>query len=150
MNVGARSKVTGFFTLWFYWLSILWLVGPVQAGLTSLKNGEQAEFDRRAFEKVTVPTSAAAQEQQLRDEVPGVRVDRHALTGSPQWIASTSGFLTGPELVPLATVPGQTGDPHRVVKAFVEVHRDLFGHGADLLSQARILRDAVTSHNGLR
>ena len=41
-------------------------------------------------------------------------------------------------------------DPHRPIKAFLNEHAQLFGHGAEALDNARVKRDYVTPHNGLR
>lgn len=87
--------------------------------------------------------------------MPGVRVDFDEVLGSPKFIASTSGFL--------ATADGSSGgvtaermakfagdDPQRAIKAFLEEYADLFGHGANALQGARVVRDYATERNGLR
>jgi hypothetical protein len=95
-----------------------------------------------------VATAVSNPAEQELSGTPGLRLSRHEVTASPRWIHSTQGFLTAPEKQP---VPArQQADPHRVVKAYIEAHRELFGHGADELERARISRDSTGKHNGLR
>ena len=92
----------------------------------------------------------------LRNRVPDVQIERHAIHGSPKWIAAREGSLTGAN----GQGKGMAGavakrvlapnDPHRVIKAFVDEHAGLFGHDATALEGARLKRDATTRHNGLR
>src|SRR4051812_16077712 len=75
--------------------------------------------------------AAQALQARLRD----LRIDRDPVTKSPKWIASTRGFLTGPDgeggAVPAATAAAfAKGDPQRAVKAFLNEHREIFGHDA--------------------
>jgi hypothetical protein len=42
------------------------------------------------------------------------------------------------------------GDPHRVTKAFLSEHRDLFGHGAEAIESARLVRDFAGGPSGLQ
>ena len=93
----------------------------------------------------------------LRNRLPAVQVDRHRIHGSPKWIASRQGFLTGPSgqgrAMAGAVAPKRAltpDDPHRVVKAFVDEHAGLFGHDATMLERSPVARDAVTPHSGLR
>jgi len=44
----------------------------------------------------------------------------------------------------------QANDTNRATKAFLREHSKLFGHGAEALEQARISREFVTAHNGMR
>jgi len=65
------------------------------------------------------------------------------------------GFLTGRggagRTVPAAALAAvSAGDPHRVVKAFLNEYRALFGHDSTALNFATVKRDYVTAHNGLR
>jgi uncharacterized repeat protein (TIGR01451 family) len=92
---------------------------------------------------------------QLRTRVPGLRVEFDELLDTPRWIASSEGFLSGPKgegkgISPAKARAFPEDDPHRAIKAFVEEHRALFGHGAGALGLASIQRDYVTPHNGLR
>ncbi len=90
----------------------------------------------------------------LRNRLPNLVVSAHNLTRSPRLVASEDGFLTGRGGVgggvsapTLAAIPAS--DPHRVVKAFLNENRALFGYGADSLDIAVVARDYVTKHNGL-
>jgi Fungalysin metallopeptidase (M36)/Calx-beta domain len=87
--------------------------------------------------------------------LPDTRVDQDQLLLTPQWIASTKGFLTGPggqgRGITTATITRfPANDSYRVTKAFLSEHADLLGYGPEALSKARIKRDFVGSHNGLR
>lgn len=92
----------------------------------------------------------------LQQRVPTVNVDLDQITGSPRLVtAGHSAFLTGPAGKGAAISPSTLNafpptDPHRVIKAFVAEHADLFGHGADALAEALVRRDYVDRHNGLR
>ena len=101
------------------------------------------------------PNDKAAAVAELRARLPRVRVDFHPVTQSPKLILNPEGFLSGPggnggaiSGAGLATVPDN--DPNRITKAFVREHSQLFGHGPEALEQARITREFVTAHNGMR
>lgn len=105
----------------------------------------------------TPPAGAtrAEAENRLRARVPGVDIAFDERTGSPAFISSTSGFLTGTDgegrAVPAAvaqTIP--VGDPNRAIKAFLQEYRGLFGYGPEAIDAARATRDYVTEHNGMR
>ena len=105
--------------------------------------------DMRATTATVTPAAAVA-EREMRALKPGLSISRHAITGAPRWIHSTEGFLTVPEnRSQAARVGGSKMDPYRVVKAFVDEHRVLFGHGSEELARARIIRDSTGKHNGL-
>lgn len=94
-------------------------------------------------------------ETALRAVAKHVRVDRDEITGSPAFVGAPHEFLTGPDgtgrtiaAARLSRLPAS--DPHRVVKAFVDEYSTVFGHGSDVLAAARVRRDYVTAHNGLR
>jgi uncharacterized repeat protein (TIGR01451 family) len=87
--------------------------------------------------------------------VPSAKVDVSEAPGWGKWISSTEGFLTGPGGSgngvaggTLAQVP--SNDTNRIVKAFVQEHSQVFGFGAEALDAARVSRDFVSAHNGLR
>src|SRR5687767_1746255 len=100
-------------------------------------------LDRRAAAKVLPPAAKQARENGealLRARLPRVTIDRDQIVGSPKWIASHDGFLTGPNgagralagaAAKLAAFPAN--DPHRVVKAFVNEHAGVLGHNAGAL-----------------
>lgn len=92
---------------------------------------------------------------QLRARVPGLRIAWDEILDTPAWIASPDGFLSGPKgegkgISPARARAFREDDPHRAIKAFVEEHRALFGHGAGALDLAGPERDYITPHNGLR
>ena len=111
-------------------------------------------FDARAFLRAAAPTAAAGRlEQQkarvdLRRRLPEVRVDMDAVLGSPKWIWAEDG-LTGErgegKTVPAITAKRFGGDPEQPLKAFLEEHRGLFRHGAEILNGARKHRDHTNS-----
>jgi len=115
------------------------------------------DFDQRA----AAPVDSAARTQQqaaltrLRGQLPTVEVSFDPLRGSPKFIHARDGFLTGPDGKGRA-VSGQgaaaipANDPFGAVKAFLNEHAALFGHDASALATARITRDSVGPHNGLR
>ncbi len=70
-------------------------------------------------------------------------------------VSVVDGLLTGAEgqgsAIPSATLAGvPADDPHRVTKAFLRQHSRLFGFGPEALDQARIKREFITPHNGLK
>ncbi len=82
-------------------------------------------------------TAAAA----LREQVPGVRIDFDEITGGPKNITAVGKFLSP---------PAADGRIDEVVARFVDVYRDLFGHGSLALKggNSRITRDDTAAHNG--
>ena len=90
----------------------------------------------------------------LRELVPTLKVEFEPVSGSPKSVAATEGFLTGPEgkgatISTASLARFAANDPYRVTKAFLTEQRALFGHGPELLDQARISRDYVGLNNGL-
>ncbi len=124
--------------------------------------GALPNFDKRtvATNTTTAQTSFAPSAVQqavamLQSRVPGIKIDRDRILDSPRRIAAPRGFLTGPggrgkALSDAAVDAVSSDDPHRVIKAFLNEHAAVFGHNSDVLTQARIKRDYVTAHNGLR
>ncbi len=153
---------------WFV-LGLLSVLAATAQESEPLREG-YPNFDRRspavtAAETVSAATAAptggeitaarAVAEAALRGQVRGVRIHRDALLGTPAFVGSTDAFLTGPvgaespaTLAALGTLP--VDDPHRRIKAFVDEHAGLFGHESTVLTAARVKRDFVTPHNGLR
>ena len=104
--------------------------------------------------QVTPPARAQAAAA-LRARVPGVQIDFDDLLQTPRYIGSPHGFLTGPGGEGKAVSADRAKafaatDPHRAIKAFLAEHRALIGHGPESLAGARLVRDYVTRHNGLR
>ena len=90
---------------------------------------------------------------QLRTRTPAIRVDADLVLGSPAWLMSAEGFLSGPPELEIAR-QGSLGlspdDPYRPIKAFIIENTALFGHGLEVLTNATMKDDFVTPHNGLR
>jgi hypothetical protein len=82
----------------------------------------------------------------LRTRVPDLEVDLEPVTGAPRFVWSRSGFIQ--DRLP----DGDIGraEPQATIRAFLESNRALFGHGAEVLDSARITRDYVTPHSGMR
>lgn len=116
------------------------------------------DFDLRQTQQLSgqKPSSERAlAETALRLWVPDVKVDFDPLSGSPRSIASTTGFLTGPSgegkgISPATLAKVRPDDPQRAIKTFMAERRQLFGFGPEVLDSARIARDYVTAHNGMR
>lgn len=116
------------------------------------------DFDKRV--EAHQAGQGASPEQQaaadlLRARLPGVRVDYCRITGAPKMVACTTGFLTGPGGEGQAVPPGAAAafaadDPYRVVKGFLQEYQPLYGFGPEALDQARVTRDYVTAHNGMK
>ena len=113
------------------------------------------DFDRRPGEKTAGPELGGQGRQaavrNLAGEPP-IKVDFDKILGAPRLISTEQGFLrpaekTGPP-GPIQALSER--DPYRGVKSFVRDHGVLFGHGPDVLESARIQREYVTAHSGLR
>ncbi len=92
---------------------------------------------------------------QLQTLVPQAKVEWDTQIGSPKWVQAADGFLSGSNGqgrgISAVTARALTvDDEHRAVKGFLNEHAALFGHDASVLATARIKRDFVTAHNGLR
>lgn len=91
----------------------------------------------------------------LQENVPQAQVEWDPRVGSPGWVMTRDGFLTGPDGAGRAVSAAFRGrhasdDPQRAVKAFVDQHSGLFGHDSTALGKARVKRDYVTEHSGMR
>ncbi len=107
---------------------------------------------------VSRPTASNADHRaalgHLKVLLPGARVDFDEAIGSPKWISSTHGFLTGANGSNGGISAGtlaqfSTNDPYRITKAFLSEHSALFGHGPEALASARVKREFVAANNGL-
>jgi len=126
-----------------------WAAGPITDPLP--------DFDKRANglqpgDVVSADQRAAA--EQLRVLMPTARVEFDPVTGAPKTISAGDKFLSGANgqgRAISATVAARfAGDPHQATKAFLREHRGLFGHGPEELDQARVKREFVTPHNGMK
>jgi len=103
---------------------------------------------------LATPARAAALAR-LQGQLAGARVDFDEIAGTVRFIHAGDGFLTGEEgngaAIGSATLAVfDKSDPNRLVKAFLREHRELFGHGEEVLNAARVEREFVTPHNLLR
>ncbi|MSU59588.1 MAG: hypothetical protein EXS35_15715, partial [Pedosphaera sp.] len=124
---------------------------------TAPSTPQLSDFDKRQSAAVSedVDASRAAAAMRLRNNVPGLKVDFDSITRAPKDVSSADGFLTGANGAGRALGPGSlTGfaasDPHRLTKGFLREHKALFGHGPEVLATARITREFVTPHNGMK
>jgi hypothetical protein len=90
-----------------------------------------------------------------RSHLPRARVDFDDITGGPVMVSVLDGMLTGPagrgpSLTPASFADIAVDDTNRVTRAFLKQHSKLFGFGTESLEQARIKREFVGAHNGLR
>jgi uncharacterized repeat protein (TIGR01451 family) len=92
---------------------------------------------------------------ELKSQLPSAAVDFDELLGTPKFARSQDGFLTGPGGEGRAVTAKSlravaTSDPDRAVKAFLNEHSSLYGHGAEALDAAKITRTDISARNGLR
>ena len=113
------------------------------------------DFDKRRDQagKAEIPPAKFAAGAVLQARVPGVKISHDGLFGSPGFVASTHAFLTGPQgrgkaVQNLAAV--NNGEPHGPLRAFLTEHSALFGFGTEAIDAARVKRDYITAHNGVR
>jgi uncharacterized repeat protein (TIGR01451 family) len=136
-------------------LLLLAAVGNAGAQLASHNEHAIANFDVRQAQAVVSPARRQA-ETRLVNQAPSAVVDYDQLTGAPKFIHAQSGFLTGPNgqggavRNPQSVAGLAASDPHLPVKAFLNEHSALFGFGAEALNGAKISRNDVGAHNGLR
>jgi hypothetical protein len=121
-------------------------------------HGSLPNLDKRVYH---APDDLLRSEQRskglahLSELAPGARVDFDPVGGSPKWVATANGFLSGANAIGKAISPNahrriEATDRHKAVKAFLNEHSALFGHDATALNGARITREFTGAHNGLR
>jgi hypothetical protein len=131
-----------------------WGVKPDgKASLPDYDKRNEAAPARQALAKANLQREQAA--EALKARLPKVQISRDKIVGAPRFISAGREFLTGPNGAgqgvssqSLQALP--SGDPHRVTKAFINEHSALFGHDSSALNSARVTRDYVTRHNGVR
>lgn len=84
-------------------------------------------------------TAQLAAMAELAARVPSVRMDRHPVLATPDFVRSTEAFLTKPTLA----------KPEEIVHAFLAATPGLFGITPEELRSARVRRDYATTHNGV-
>jgi hypothetical protein len=125
--------------------------------------GRLMNFDKRtnaaASRTITTVAEQNAAADVLKQRISGARIAWDPLILSPRLIFNENGFLTGPDseeelrpktIMEAAAVNNETRDPNRRIKEFLDVNAALFGHSSEILSVARLSREYVTAHNGLR
>ncbi len=111
-------------------------------------------LDRRS-ERTPIRQETSRAITELRARVPDVRVDLDGVTGVASYIRAEHGYLTGRGGVGGAVPAGAyadlaVNDPYRSTKAFLNEHRALFGHGAELLASSKLQREFVTARTGTK
>ena len=109
-------------------------------------HGKPGNLDRRKPSSTRPSEEKLAALEALRRRVPGVDVQFDPITGSPHHVMATGRFLTAAES---ASDP-VNGDFYEPVRRFIGENETLFGHGPDALQGARITREDVAAHNGMR
>ena len=116
------------------------------------------DFDGR-ISKRAEPVAASIEQKaaavELVSRMPKARVDFDPVTSSPRMVSVQNGFLTqsteqSQALAVGAPAPVLINDSNKPIRVFLEEQRNLFGHGPEVLDQARVARDYVTKHNGMR
>jgi uncharacterized repeat protein (TIGR01451 family) len=123
------------------------------------KHAPLGDYDKRSAAAMT-PAENARRAQGLahaKGLLDSTSVSFDELLGTPKFILSRDGFLTGPNGqgrgVSKAAAQGfAANDPDLPIKAFLNEHSALFGHGSEVLDAGSAIkqRDSVTPHNGLR
>ena len=83
-----------------------------------------------------------AEIEQMKEDIPGVEITFHDLTGSPSRIQATGRFLTGPAAAGL--------EAKEIVESFIQGYPLVFGHGVSVLAQTRVQRDDKSSHGKMQ
>ena len=135
---------------------LTWACTPVFAQFRPAHRQELPDFDIRVplAPKPERLSERQAGQSLLAGQLPSAVVDFDPLLDSPKFIRSRDGFLTGPDgqgraISSLAAKAIPAGDPYEPIKAFLDEHSALFGHGAEILATARVKRDYVNANNGL-
>ena len=133
-------------------LAIVSVVRAIDSDHEVLPNFDKRSEVHAAKARVAPDAKAVAR---IRAQVKYVQCEMDAITGSPAFIMARRGFLSGADgkgrAIPAAAIAKvPAGDRHRTVKAFINEHQALFGHGAEALDGALLERDYVTEHNGMR
>ncbi len=116
-----------------------------------------ADFDNRSgLVPGPVPAERLAATAKLKTRLPHLHVDFDPILRSPRAVVARDGFLTGPRgrgrgasRDPKVAAVAEH-DPLFPVRALLNEHKALFGHGEEALDQARLKRGYTTKHNGLR
>jgi hypothetical protein len=133
-------------------ITILGLLSASAAPLSG--RPDLPDFDKReTHDRQEINDQPALAE--LKSQIPDAEVTFDETLGTPAWVYSKHGFLTGLAgmgrgITPSTLARFSNGDPYRLPKAFLKEHSALFAHGPEVLNAARVRRDFVTPHNGMR
>ena len=133
------------------------LIPAAQAQVRPTNHVPKPDYDKRApaSQQSEALTGAQQAVSRLKSQLPFAAVDFDELLGTPKFARAQDGFLTGPNgegrAVSAKSLQSvSASDPDRAVKAFLNEHASLYGHGAEALDSAKVTRTSVTPHNGLR
>jgi uncharacterized repeat protein (TIGR01451 family) len=113
------------------------------------------DFDSRAVNATAaLAPSRGEAKARLASMLPRVSVDIDPLLQTPSFIRSQDGFLSGPggqgRAITSSSLAGlDANDPLLPIKAFLNEHAALYGHGAESLAQATVKKEFTDAHNGL-
>ena len=140
-------------------LWLLFMTAPLAFAFQEPARARLENFDRRANGNALARRAAdpnrGAGILRLRRLLPDARVEMDDTLGTPAWVRSQGGFLSGPKGegrgIPAAALGRHAArDPARAAKAFLDEHRAVFGHGSEALADARVQRDFLTPGTGTR
>ena len=139
-------------------LALLIALPPLALPYQKPSHRSLPDFDKRAATSTNAPAVAAEHARaaaSLHARVPNLHLDLDERTGAPRFVSARNGFLSGPRgqgkaISAEAAQAFPANDPHQPIKAFLQEHSALFGHGPEPLARARLKRDFVDKHNGLR
>src|SRR5436190_3615135 len=99
-----------------------------------------------------LPAERASAFAQFKALLPDARVDWDRLLATPKFIRASHGFLveSRDRTTPARAAATARPDRHEPARRFLARHFTLFGHGPEALNAAKIKREFVTPHNGLR
>ncbi|HTG45842.1 MAG TPA: M36 family metallopeptidase, partial [Verrucomicrobiae bacterium] len=112
-------------------------------------------IDKRVARRVEDSANRRTPIARLKSAVPGAQVRFNEKLGTPSWIGSPKSLLTGPKGIGKAVSQAEAdriaaNDPERPIKAFLNEHAVLYGHGAEILNGARVKRQFTSRQNGVR
>jgi hypothetical protein len=128
------------------------------SGVVPPAEGDLPNFDRRPRDGAVRAQAQAAHRDaviHLQTQVADAQVEFDEILGTPKWVRSERGVLSGPNgrgrgVPTRAAAPFLASDPYRAAKGFLREHRALFGHGPEVLAGATIQREFVTPHSGMK
>ena len=117
--------------------------------MSRLRPGGLPEIDLRQKKSSALKLSAERETAAaiLRQKISGVQIDFDAVTGAPSNITAVGKFLSKPDDAGAAKT-----DPLNAMRHFIDANAALFGHTSVAIAKgnARVTRDDVTAHSGLK